>query len=112
MGRSVPSSESSTRSKCCRSPKTIWEVRVTLPFSFSLCCTRSERRMVSLLHWARLAFHGHHVSRLFQRGLHCLVRDCEYMGDYVPLDWCGKVGWKRVVPDVQHGMQQEEYTQN
>src|SRR4029077_5363283 len=46
IGSSVPSSESRTRSRCCLSPNTICEVRVLGPFSFSLCCTRSERRIV------------------------------------------------------------------
>src|SRR5207244_7639381 len=52
IGTSVPSRESRTRRRCCRSPKTIWEVRETVPFSFSLCCTKSERRIVGLLHTA------------------------------------------------------------
>src|SRR6266478_4192599 len=49
IGSSVPSRESSTRKRCCRSPKIICEVRVLAPFSLSLCCTRSERRIVWLL---------------------------------------------------------------
>src|SRR5690349_15706892 len=50
IGKSVPSSESRTLRRCCRSPKTICEVRETAPFSFSLYCTKSERRMIWLLH--------------------------------------------------------------
>src|SRR5215475_4660170 len=50
IGTSVPSSESSTRRRFCHSPKTIWEVRETVPFSFSLCCTKSDRRIAKSLH--------------------------------------------------------------
>src|SRR6266568_2961966 len=49
MGRSVPSRESRTRRRCCLSPKTICVVRETAPFSLSLCCTKSDRRIVWLL---------------------------------------------------------------
>src|SRR5215470_10161443 len=102
MGKSVPSSESSTRKRCCRSPKTICEVRVTLPFSFSLCCTRSERRMFSLLRWPRWIGSRGRVSHMFPERLRSLAESYEYLRDYVLRLWCGKVGQKPVVPDVQH----------
>src|SRR5215470_16764867 len=41
------------------------------------------------------------VSLVIQRGLRNLVELREYNRDYVPRTGCGKVAWKRVVPDVQ-----------
>src|ERR1700676_808171 len=105
IGRSVPSSESSTRSRCCRSPKTICEVRVTPPFSFSLCCTRSDRRIVRLLQ--PNLFPSSPIGRTTSRkphGLHhqdWVNRLQMASADYVPCAVCGKVWCALCVPDVQ-----------
>src|SRR5262249_12697319 len=84
------------------SPKTICDVRVTLPFSFSLCCTRSERRMFLAPLAPNVEFVRGHLLHFVQRGLRNLARACEYIGDYVLAHGCGKVACRCVVPDVQH----------
>src|ERR1700682_383065 len=103
MGRSEPSSESRTRRRCCRSPKTICEVRV-LAFSFSLCCTRSERRIVLVA----LRAHSFPRSPGIVRKRVCRVGSGQRHkaippanADYVPRAAHRKVTNVLRVPDVQ-----------
>src|SRR6266436_3948601 len=102
IGRSVPSRESRTRRRCCLSPKTICVVRETAPFSLSLCCTKSDRRIVRLLQANPFPnFRG--TGRLPQRSKHTPRRSRFFVAsaDYVPRARCGKVWCVLDVPDVQ-----------
>src|ERR1700726_298412 len=102
IGRSVPSSECRTRKRCWRSPNTICEVRVAAPFSFSLCCTRSERRIVLATPALSRTRSGivpktAPISRVRPMLTHLLLGQ----SDYVPRVVWGKVTNVLCVPEVQ-----------
>src|SRR5205814_5657420 len=100
-----PSNESRTRSRCCRSPKTIWEVRETVPFSFSLCCTKSERRIVGLLHTVSPGLVGKSSISVCTsiRPHTCNWGWLWRLTNYVPQEGWGKVERKSLCPKRHSG---------